>query len=47
VVFVLWAWTPVFLWAYALLAVCNLAFLGLALAKWYREIRKLDEGDAA
>lgn len=41
-VFLLWGWTPVFLWAYAALAAANLCFLGLASVKWFREIRALD-----
>lgn len=43
IVFVLWGWTSVFLWAYGALAVANLAFLILAAAKWFREMRALDE----
>jgi len=40
--FVLLAWPPVFLAAYTLLAAANLAFLALAWAKWWRELRALD-----
>lgn len=40
--FVLLAWPPVFLAAYALLAAANLAFLALAWAKWWCELRALD-----
>ena len=37
-VFVLLAWHQVFFWVYTALMVANLAFLLLALAKWYREM---------
>ncbi|HKY15324.1 MAG TPA: CDP-alcohol phosphatidyltransferase family protein [Microthrixaceae bacterium] len=39
-VFVLLAAETLFLWAYTALMFANLAFLGLALVKWYREIRR-------
>lgn len=42
-VFVLWGWTIGFLWAYAALALANLAFLALAAVKWFAEMRMLDE----
>ena len=45
-VFVLWAWTPVCLWAYLALMVMNGGFLGLAAVKWFREIVALDRGAA-
>jgi len=45
-VFVLWAWTPVFLWVYLALMVMNGGFLGLAAIKWFREIVALDRGAA-
>lgn len=41
-VFVLWGWTPVFLWTYTALAAANLGFLCLAAVRWFREIRALD-----
>jgi phosphatidylglycerophosphate synthase len=40
IVFVLLAWHQVFFWVYTLLMLANLAFLLLALAKWYREMLK-------
>lgn len=47
VIFVLWGWTSGFLWAYVALAVANLLFLVLAAAKWFREMRSLDESATA
>ncbi|MDR7234324.1 phosphatidylglycerophosphate synthase [Agrococcus sp. BE272] len=40
--FVLWGWTPGFLWAYAALAAANTAFLALAAVRWFREMRSID-----
>jgi phosphatidylglycerophosphate synthase len=39
VVFAFLAWDPGFFWIYTALMVLNAAFLGLALVKWYREMR--------
>lgn len=47
VVFVLWGWTTGFLWGYAALALANAAFLALAAAKWFREIRAIDRSREA
>ena len=43
--FVLWAWTPVFLGAYTLVFAACTAFLLLALVKWFREMRALSLRD--
>jgi phosphatidylglycerophosphate synthase len=40
--FVLLAWTPVFVAAYAAVLACNAAALALALRKWWRELRTAD-----
>lgn len=46
-VFALWGWTTGFLWVYAALALANAAFLALAAAKWFREIRAIDRARLA
>lgn len=40
-VFVLWGWSQVFVVAYGLLAAAALAFLALAAARWFREMKSL------
>jgi phosphatidylglycerophosphate synthase len=45
-IFVLLAWTQVFFVAYTLLFAVNAAFLVLACAKWWRELRALDLQEA-
>ena len=44
--FVLLAWPAVFFTTYALLAGANLAFLGAAWTKWWRELRVLDQKES-
>ncbi|MDQ4054464.1 MAG: CDP-alcohol phosphatidyltransferase family protein [Actinomycetota bacterium] len=45
-IFVLLAWSQVFFIAYSLLFAVNAVFIGLACAKWWRELRSLDLQEA-
>lgn len=45
-IFALWGWASGFLWVYTLLMVLNGAFLVLAAAKWFREMRAIDRAAA-
>jgi phosphatidylglycerophosphate synthase len=44
--FVLLAWAPVFFGVYTLMFATNAAFLTLAFAKWWRELRSFDSQEA-
>lgn len=45
--FALWGWRAGFTAVYALLAAANVGLLVIALVRWYRELRRIDAGQAA
>lgn len=46
VAFVLLGWHTGFVWVYGLLLVANIAYLGMGLIKWFRELSRIPHGRA-